>query len=349
MLFFTHKYQPQNKQDFYFHHDILNKLEVLSQSTYFPHFIISGNSGSGKYTLILYYLSQLFKTKSVYKTENIIYQIENQNKQTTDLNIIKSNYHFEIDAEDYNYQDKKLFYLFIKELCNTIDISNQKYKVIIIRNAEKLSLETQYTLNRIMETHTKTFRIIFITNNISLLHKNIQSRCINLIIPSPTDLEIKNTLLNIYQMEKLNISQSIINEIITKSNRNINKAIFLLQLQITNNNQEELVDNTVEIFINEFKDKIKNIDIKNIHEIRNDIYLILLHISDLDEIFKILTDTFIEEIKEIDKIKKILDLAIQYQENCNLGYRDIFHIETFITGVINIYKNNNISIIKDII
>ena len=49
MLFYTHKYHDKNKQDFYFHHNILNKLEVLSQSNYFPHFIISGNSGSCKY------------------------------------------------------------------------------------------------------------------------------------------------------------------------------------------------------------------------------------------------------------------------------------------------------------
>lgn len=342
MLFYTHTYLPKKKKDFYFHLDILNQLENLAESNYFPHFIISGNQGSGKYTLFLYYLSQFFKNKNIYKTENIIYQIENQNKQTIDLNITKTNNHFEIDAEDYNYQDKKLFFLFIKELCNTIDISNQKHKVILIRNAEKLSLETQYTLNRIMETHIKTFRIIFITNNISLLHKNIQSRCINLIVPSPTNFEIKNTLLNICQQEKLIISSSILNEIVLKSNRNINKAIFLLQLQ--NNNQDKLIDNTVELFINEFKEKIKNINIQNIHEIRNDIYLILLHISDLDEIFKILTDTFIKDIKDIDKIKNILDFAIQYQENCNLGYRDIFHIESFIIAVINIYKNNNISI-----
>lgn len=103
------------------------------------------------------------------------------------------------------------------------------------------------------------------------------------------------------------------------------------------------------LFLNHMKDKIKNIDIHNIDEIKNDIYLLLLHTSDLNEIFTVFAESFIEDMKDITTIKQILYLSTKYQENCNLGYSDVLHIETFLISVINIYQGNQIETINDII
>ena len=62
-----------------------------------------------------------------------------------------------------------------------------------------------------------------------------------------------------------------------------------------------------------------------------------------------ITDEIIKDIKDIETIKKILKAAVYYNENCQLGYRDIYHFECYITYIINILNNNKVDLINDII
>jgi len=83
--------------------------------------------------------------------------------------------------------------------------------------------------------------------------------------------------------------------------------------------------------------------------IRNKIYILLLHETSIHELFNNITDKILIDIDDNNKIKKILKAAVYYNENCNLGYRDIYHFESYILYVINILNNNNVELINDII
>ena len=74
-----------------------------------------------------------------------------------------------------------------------------------------------------------------------------------------------------------------------------------------------------------------------------------MHNTDISEIFSTITDKILENITDNYKIKKILNAAVYYNENCQLGYRDIYHFESYIIFLVNILKNTNIDLIQDII
>tara|TARA_Y100000991_G_scaffold211284_1_gene193626 strand:- start:503 stop:1576 length:1074 start_codon:yes stop_codon:yes gene_type:complete len=351
--FFIHKYKPKKPDDYIYNRDIVNKIINFGKNGVLPNVIFHGPPGSGKHTIVLTFLSQLLTNNqelnmSIYNRSNFEYNVNYQDKNDITINIIKNNHYFELDADDYGYNDKKIFYNFISEISNSVDVSNQKYKIIIIKNADKLSSEAQYTLKRIMETNFKCFRIIFIVNNISLIDNAIKSRCIVIRIPGPTENDMHQIVQNISKKENININDKQISELISMSDMNMNKFLLFFQCAFINK-KYEMPKDRLNIFFKDFINSIKKTKSTNIDQIRNKIYILLLHNTDIQELYNIITDEIIKEIKDVEIIKKLIKSAVYYNENCQLGYRDIYHFECYITYIINILNNNKIELINDII
>ena len=351
--FFVHKYKPQKPEDYVFNKDIVDKIMNFGKNGVLPNVIFHGPAGSGKHTIVLTFLSKLLSNDgnlnlSIYKRSNLKYNVNYQEKNDITINIIKNNHYFEIDADDYGYNDKKIFYNFISEISNSVDVSSQKYKIIIIKNADKLSSEAQYTLKRIMETNYKCFRIIFIVGNISLLDNAIKSRCIIIRIPGPNKENMETIINNISKKENIDINEKQIEYLIQNCENNLNKLLLLFQCAFIKN-QYETPKDRFKIFFNDFINSIKKTKSNNIDQIRNKIYILLLHNTDIQELFNTITDEVLKEIKDITTIKNILKAAVYYNENCQIGYRDIYHFECYIIYIINILNKNKIDLINDIV
>lgn len=351
--FYIHKYKPRNIDDYIFNKKLVEKLMNFGTNGVLPNIIFHGPPGSGKHTIVLSFLAKLLSSNdqlndNIYKRNNYEYNINYQDKSDIAINIIQNTHYFELDADDYGYNDKKIFFSFISEISNSVDVSSQRYKIIIIKNADKLSLEAQYTLKRIMETNYKCFRIIFIVQNTSLIDNAIKSRCVVIRIPGPSEKDMENIILNISNKENITINKEQTQEIIEMSEMNVNKLLFLFQCAFIKKKYETPKDR-VKIFINEFIENIKNMKASNIDLIRNKIYTLLLHNTDIQELFNTITNQILQEIKDIEIIKKIIKASVYYNENCQLGYRDIYHFECYIIYIVNILNKNDIQLINDII
>lgn len=351
--FFVHKYKPKKIDDYLFNKELANKILCFGENGILPNIIFHGPAGCGKHTIVLSFLSKLLSSDgdynmNIYQRSNYEYNVNYQEKNDISINIIKNNHYFEIDADDYGYNDKKIFFSFISEISNSVDVCHHKYKIIIIKNADKLSQEAQYTLKRIMETNHKSFRIIFIVQNTSLIDKALKSRCVTMRIPGPTKNDLIKIVKHVSNKENIIIKENEIESIIDSCGLNINKLLFILECSFLNN-KYELSKDRITIFLNAFIEYIKNTDSSNVNEIRNKIYLLLLHNTDIKELFEIITDSILEDLTDIVTIKKIITASVYYNANCQLGYRDIYHFETYIIYVINILNNNDIKLINDII
>jgi len=353
--FYIHKYQPRKYEDYIFNKDLIERLKDFSRKDYLPHIIFHGPHGAGKHSVVLTFLGYLLSkdeniNEIIYSRQNIEYFITSDDKKSDNspINIVQNLHYFELDADDYGYNDKKIFYNFISEISNTIDISTQKYKIIIIKNADKLSMEAQHTLKRIMELKYKTLRIIFLLNNISLIDNAIKSRCIMIKVPGPTEDNIKEVIKNIIKKEELILSEENVNKIIKISDNNLTKALLILEGSIIGD-KFDLAEDRLRKFINEFSDSIIKTKSANLDLIRNKMYLFLLHNTDISEIFELITKNIVSKLKCDKMIKKILKSAIYYNENCQLGYRDIYHFESFVIYLINILNNNQTELLEDIV
>ena len=342
MELLVHKYQPQKKEDFIFHTEYLDALDNFRSHSQILNMIIYGNYGTGKTTLCNYFINSYFNfDNQVYNTKMVEYEVN----EKSIINIFKSPCHYVIDVCDNKYNDKKLISDFIGEISKTINISNNSYKIIVIKGADNFSITTQNTITNLLELYTHSCRIIFICNGISKLSDNLMSRCFSLHISNPSDNDIQRTLSRIVENENIKISQSKIQKIVSKSQQNINDAIFMLE-------QYELSGvldfNLNTQFINNFAEKIfGGIDIV---DIRKSIYDLLLYDISFDEFSLILIEKLGEQKNlNIEQRYKIMESISYYSYVINKGYRSIFHFESLIIFIINVIKNNDIKLIKEVI
>lgn len=342
-LLYPHKYLCKNIEDFKFNVNIIKKIVKFAKKGKLPNLIFHGDYGSGKSNAILYFLKNLLNSDKVYNRTSTILNVNDSNNEWP-INIIKSPFYFELDAQDFGYNDKKILSAFVSQICKNMNVITNKYNIIIIKNAEKLTKDAQYTFRRIMENNFKSCRIIFSTHNTSLIDSSITSRCVMFRIPSPKNKELYDYLNYICDLEKIEFNSPDLKELVIKSERNINTGLFLLHVQYDNSDYENK-DLPAEKFINAVNKCIKNYEFYNPLDVRKKLYFLLLHNIEIND-FMDKSVLFILKNIETDFItkKKIIKAAMYYTKTLNMGYRSIFHLESYINYIILLLKGIDVDI-----
>lgn len=340
MELYVHKYKPKKYDDFLFHTDYLDSFHTFHTQSELLNIIIYGDYGSGKLCLSEY-LINLYNhfDNQVYNTKVMDYEIEDNG-----IYILKSACHYMLDVCDSKYNDKKIISDFIGEISKTINICNNNYKTILIKNADHFSIQAQNTIINLLENYFVNCRIIFICNNITKLSDNLISRCLLLHINSPSKQDINNVLENIIQKEKIKIDEKKLEHIIELSDFNINDAIFLLEhyhwmgyIQI----------NPIQNLISNF---IQNIFIPmDIIDIKKNIYELMIYDISFDE-FSTHLIKYLGEIElNFKKRFKIIEAISYYSYLILKGYRAIFHFECLIIFIIQTLKDIDTKLIQEVI
>jgi replication factor C subunit 3/5 len=340
-MLFVHKYIPKKENEFVFNKNTISLLKTFSKNSEIKNTIVYGNYGSGKKCIANYLINSNFNMNSMcYKTKEVNYAFNDM-----ELHINKSQYHYEIDANDNNFNDKKITLNFIHEIVKTTDVFNNSYKIIIVKNAENLSNDAQIVITTLLELYEESCRIIFICHNLSKMLLQLKSRCLLLKIEMPSDIEIKNTINHIIDKEELKISDKNIDLIITKSKNNINIAIFLLQRFSVGN---ETLNNNVDVFIEKCCSDIFKYN-ANPDIIRENIFTILVYDINIHLLLKKIIENIYEKKYPSDMRYKITQAISYYHSNSIKGYRQIYHYEAMIFYIINVLKKINTKLlIEDI-
>jgi replication factor C subunit 3/5 len=94
---------------------------------------------------------------------------------------------------------------------------------------DRLSKNAQHALRRTMEKYTATCRLILCCNNPSKVIDPLRSRCLGIRVGAPTSDEIITILKQICHKEGLNYENRLGNEIAIKSERNLRRAVLMLE------------------------------------------------------------------------------------------------------------------------
>ena len=82
---------------------------------------------------------------------------------------------------------------------------------------------------RTMEKYMSTCRIILMTNSTSKVIPAIRSRCLAIRVAAPSNEEVCSVLSTVAKKEGLNLPNDLASRIAEKSNRNLRRAILMLQ------------------------------------------------------------------------------------------------------------------------
>ncbi len=198
----TEKYRPKSFSEMQGQENIIKKVESLTNSLNIPHLLFAGPAGTGKSTLALIIVKELFG--------------ENWKESYLELNAS--------DERGINVIREK-----VKNFARTKSLGNVPFKIIFLDEADALTPEAQQALRRTMENYSSTCRFILSCNYSSKIIDPIQSRCAIFRFKLLEKKDIDRVLKKIQEGESLEITDEAMEMLYEGSEGDCRRAINLLQ------------------------------------------------------------------------------------------------------------------------
>ena len=185
-------------------------------------------------------------------------------------------------------------------------------KVVILDEADFLTIQAQASLRNIIETFSRTTRFIMTCNFVERIIDPLQSRCHVLKIVPPTKKDVARHLAWVLDQEKIRYEMQDLVPLINQYYPDLRKCINTIQLSTMDNDlrldQSILVSsNYIDKIINELSNKA---DFKTVRQIIAD-----ANVDDFDELFKSLYDKASEYLPGKEGTATILINEHQYKAN----------------------------------
>ncbi len=198
----TEKYRPKKFDEVVGQEDIIKKVQNLTKAMNIPHMLFAGPAGTGKSTLALIVVKDLFGDSW------------------------KENY-LELNASDERGID--VIRQKVKDFARTKALGNIPFKIIFLDEADALTKEAQQALRRTMENYTSTCRFVMSCNYSSKIIDPIQSRCVIFRFKLLEKKDIEKRVNYIAQKEGLEITPKTIETLYEVSEGDFRRVINLLQ------------------------------------------------------------------------------------------------------------------------
>ena len=198
----TEKYRPTTFSELVGQEDIIKRVGALTNSLNIPHLLFAGPAGTGKSTLALIVVKELFK-------------------QTWKENYLELN---ASDERGINIVREK-----VKNFARTKSLGDVPFKVIFLDEADALTPEAQQALRRTMENYSATCRFVLSCNYSSKIIDPIQSRCAMFRFRLLEKKDIERLLNRISEQERLTIEEPAMEILYEGSEGDCRRAVNLLQ------------------------------------------------------------------------------------------------------------------------
>ena len=297
------QYNINNKYNSY-----INCICISGNLQAIPNLILYGPSGVGKYCEALKIIQYFSPSKLKYEKKMVINSIKNDH-------IIKiSDIHYEINVENLTCISKQLFNDIYKNIIDSIESSQSKEGIILIKNFHVIDdelLEIFYSYMQKILNSNITIKYIILTEHISFINKNILDIC---------------DILYYNKLTKSNILKKL------KNKKNIDSIKQINDTTIANLNNK-ICDNLVHIILN------NNIDY---NVIRNLLYDLLIYNLNINESIFYIIENVINLKPDLnnDFISKIFFKIFEFFKYFNNNYRPIYHMENYILYMVDLIHNN---------
>ncbi|KAF8181337.1 P-loop containing nucleoside triphosphate hydrolase protein [Pholiota molesta] len=345
MSLWVDQYRPRTLDDLQYHQGLSERLKSLSASGDFPHMLFYGPSGAGKKTRISCTLRQLFGPGvEKLKIDQRIFL--SPSKRKLEINIVQSNYHLEITPSEAGNYDRIVIQELLKEIAQTqqVDLSaKQRFKVVVINEADSLSRDAQAALRRTMEKYMSNMRIILCANSTSRLIAPIKSRCLLMRVAAPNEEEILDVLQSVARRAGFDLPPEAGEKIAEDSGGNLRKAILTLEalkmqspdltgpLSIAKPDWELYCQKVADLIIGEQSPA-------RVMEVRSKLYELLSHCIPPTVILKTVAERVVDKVDEALKAD-IMHWAAFYEVRMRTGNKKIYHLEAWVIKVMSLYKH----------
>ncbi|KAI1914358.1 Replication factor C (RF-C) subunit [Ophidiomyces ophidiicola] len=345
MALLVDRQRPRTLDTLTYHHELSTRLKSLAQSGDFPHLLVYGPSGAGKKTRIIATLKELYGPGvEKIKVDARVFQTSSNRK--LEFNIIASIYHLEITPSDVGNYDRVVIQELLKEIAQTqqVDLSaRQRFKVVVINEADFLTRDAQAALRRTMEKYSPNMRLILLANSTANIIAPIRSRTLLVRVAAPMEEEICEVLKSAGKKEGWPEAPGLNKRIAKESGRNLRKALLMFEAVHAQN--EKVTNDTVvpppdwEALISLIADEIMaERSPARILQVRARLYDLLTHCIPPTTILKTLTFKLVLKVDDILK-PEIIKWSAFYEHRVKTGSKVIFHLEAFVARFMRLLES----------
>ncbi len=198
----TEKYRPSKFPELVGQDNTVKRVEALTNSMNIPHMLFAGPAGTGKSTLALIVVKELYK--------------ENWKENYLELNAS--------DERGINVIREK-----VKNFARTKSLGNIPFKIIFLDEADALTPEAQQALRRTMENYSTTCRFILSCNYSSKIIDPIQSRCAIFKFKLLEKKDIEKVIMKIVEKENMTIKPEAVEILYEGCEGDCRRCINILQ------------------------------------------------------------------------------------------------------------------------
>jgi DNA polymerase III delta prime subunit len=333
--FIIHQYSFNDKRN-KIHKDLQNQLMKLVQKGFLTnHLLFYGLSGSGKYTLGLYILYDIYGgciNERHVKTQTI-------NKR--DIKYIDNQYYMEILINNYVINDHHTLGIFINK--NTKNKRTGLCQYIIIKHFDQLTPECQKTIYNVMEKHSH-LRFILTTRHLSKIIPNIKSKTSQIRVPRPDGKLLAKYINRISKSNDINITHGQIEYIVRSAECNISQSLTTMELCIHEGNYIKTKDAHLKYIANILQ-VATGPSICNIRDVRDLVSKLIISTYDVSEVYRTCVKLFLNSNYDINIKQQVIEIANKYSQLNNTTHNTIFIMEAFFLHIMRII--NNVTIKKN--
>ena len=336
------KYRPKSFDEMTYSTDSNAFLAAVAEKTDMPHLIIEGPRGCGKRLRVELYLRKKY---GEFRTNSGIINLDVPGKNDTKpVHTLYSKYHHQFNPSIHNIYDRSLMQCFTNEIVQTRMVIDIPYRIIIIEDADRLSVEAQESLRRTLETCVSNCRFIFLVNNEDRMIAPIYSRCITVKVAAPTINEMITIMRDICNKEGLSYPDTVLERIATTSGRNLHKALNTLNKFMLNNCKvfDRMDYDDIYRYCTEIIDTmIKGQTIAgSIDAVRLLLYELVNYCVDCITLLPVLLEIAIHRLPETahNERYELIKIASARDKSIRNSSKDIYHIESFCLHVFRIVK-----------
>ncbi len=303
-ILLNEKYRPQNLDTFVGNENVKSTISQYLESDDIQNFIFYGPAGSGKTTL---------------------------------AKIIVKN--LDCDYLYINSSDERGIETIRNKVVDFASVASFKsIKVIILDEADFLTIQAQASLRNIIETFSQTTRFIMTCNFVERIIDPLQSRCQVLKIIPQSKKEIAQHVSNILEQENVSYELEDLATIINKHHPDLRKVLNTIQFSIKDGKLSP--DKDVLVATNYIKEVLKQL--KGIKPSFKDIRQIIANsgVNDYEELFRALFDHASLYAPELEGSIAVILNEHLYQANFRIDKE--INIMSAIAKIIELKKSNTI-------
>lgn len=138
----------------------------------------------------------------------------------------------EITPSDVGNYDRVVVQDLLKEVAQTQQVdqsAKQRFKVVVINEADHLTRDAQAALRRTMEKYSPNLRLILLANSTANIIAPIRSRTLLVRVAAPTEAQICEALAKSGKKEGWPVANELNARIAKESGRNLRRALLMYE------------------------------------------------------------------------------------------------------------------------